>query len=217
MPVRVIIKYFSSLLKVLNGFISVCSGFILKEMNENEVELKNDMMKRLKRIFVTGCIMLGTTAFSQDLDTYDADMDGRLDHNEFMERTSADYDEWDANRDGMLDDREFTDRTYQDLDLNQDDLIDENEWNTGVNTTAGQYLKAGDYAVFDSDRDGILNNDEWNEGMTDNSWFDTYDLDRNGSIDNDEWNEGVFNDYDINDDNFIDADEYSDYYGDDNW
>jgi len=63
-------------------------------------------------------------------DTFDADRDGFLNDDEFMDRftDTRDFGTWDTNADGLLDRREFNDGAFSHYDRNDNDLFEEKEY-----------------------------------------------------------------------------------------
>jgi hypothetical protein len=152
----------------------------------------------------------GSASFA-DLDT---DGDGTLDETEYAAFYDYDYTAWDIDEDGVLDEDEFYTVNFANADTDDDDAISEEEWNIGYTTMYNPYIE-DDFATLDSDGDGILDSEEWGAGFADTDWFGVYDENTDTFIDDTELSTGFYNDWDTDDDGFIDEDEfnvYSPYY-----
>ncbi len=99
------------------------------------------------------------------------------------------------------------DDNFGEWDANDDNMWDENEFETVSNDS-------GLFSDWDADNDGLFSDDELNEGF-----YDVYDADDDNRWSEDEFNTwntawgGEYGDnwdaWDANDDNFLDADEYN--------
>jgi len=115
-------------------------------------------------------------------DYWDSDDDGLIENEEYSSgvRERYDYDrnqnlsrgEWDRSTPWSEDLG-----SYEVYDLNGDNVVDEDEWNEGVQSFS--YDEA-----YDTDRDGALNKEEYTD-MT----YDSADMDRDGEISVDEFQE----------------------------
>ena len=93
---------------------------------------------------------------------------------------------------------------FDEWDINDDQMLDQNEFETVAND-------AGFYNEWDADADGFLSDDELNEGI-----YGVYDEDDDGVFSEDEfnnWNTAWGGDYeydawDVNNDNVLDNDEF---------
>lgn len=120
---------------------------------------------------------------------------------------------YDLNDDDMLDANEFgeANRTvFSDWDEDDDDFFNDEEY----------YIST--FTITDVNNDDMIDENEWTEGVntyysdyaTVEDW-DTYDLNDDGFLDSNEWNEGFadtnwFSDFDMNDDDLVDYNEWSD-------
>ncbi|NJW53160.1 DUF7282 domain-containing protein [Salinimicrobium oceani] len=155
------------------------------------------------------------TVFTDDDSTavfadFDTNGDGSLDADEVPATYQNNFTEWDADADGSLSMEEFYNTSFANTDMDDDDGISEEEWNTGFAGMFGNWAD-DDFASFDADADGVLDSDEWNTVFGESNWFETYDADSNTFVTEDEWNTGLFGDWDLNDDDMIDEDEFNAY------
>lgn len=181
------------------------SSFTACKDAEREVEEPEIVEERMETdVFEEGVMDEGFGA-------YDANEDDMLDENEFGESNATSFTEWDEDGDSAYNDEEFYGSTFGVADANDDDMIDETEWNEGRNNLYGDYAGENDWDVFDKDEDGLLNSDEWNEGFADSEWFNEFDENDDELVDSNEWNSGLFDDWDANDDGFLDEEEYDKY------
>lgn len=100
-------------------------------------------------------------------DTWDTDRDARLTRDEFSTGvgTGTWWNDRDTDRDTYLSEDEFnaaysnetwyTPTTYGDWDVNDDNLLDRSEWETGL------------FDTWDTNRDTYLTADEYDEGLFD--------------------------------------------------
>jgi len=126
-------------------------------------------MRRLK-FFLIAITIIGAgscTPVTYDYTYYDDDMDELLTAEEF--------------------EAAYTDIGYYNTwDLNDDGILDENEWATGISNYYGDY-DGDDYGVYDDwdlDNDGYINDDEF----VDNN-FAFWDTDDDGFVDEVEYDE----------------------------
>lgn len=165
-------------------------------------------MKIYKAGLLILCMLMGSVVIAQDFNSYDSDSDNRISQTEFEELNRNTFYNYDEDSDGNITNEEFYRATYGEFDKNQDGSITENEWNNGVNNNTGS-LSADHFTTFDTSGDGSLDEDEWNYGMRlSNEWYNSFDFNTDESITNEEWNESNFDQWDDNDDNFIDEKEF---------
>lgn len=121
------------------------------------------------------------------------------------------FGEYDLNDDGLWDSDEFGDAYEEDWttwDSDDDNYLNDNEFYTTY------------YSWIDTDNDNRIDQNEWNVGYN-NLYgdygtvedFGEYDLNDDGFLDDNEWFEGWgdsnwFSDYDLNDDELVDNDEW---------
>ncbi|WP_347159421.1 hypothetical protein [Pontibacter chitinilyticus] len=118
------------------------------------------------------------------------------------------YDGWDINDDNLLDENEYYTGFYDTWDLNDDNKLDENEWNTSVHNFG---LADETWADWDTNADGILDNNEFKTGFADNNYYSAWDLDHDNFLNEKEYSDGLFSTWDVNDDNILDTNEYGNY------
>ena len=102
---------------------------------------------------------------------------------------------------------------YETWDADNNELIDENEFNT----TFGE---ANYYAAWDTDGDGIVDETEWDTGIT--TYYPAYtggdyvswDLNQDNMLDQDEFTVGTYQLWDTNGDGTIEVVEYNEWYHD---
>lgn len=121
--------------------------------------------------------------YEDDWDTWDLDDDGWLDEDEYYTATynwvdvdgdGIDETEWDEGYNNLYGDYVALE-DFDDYDLDDDGIIDEDEWTEGWADTEW----FGDYDVDD---DQLVSTDEFNEGL-----FDIYDEDDDELWDEDEY------------------------------
>lgn len=122
------------------------------------------------------------------------------------------WDSWDTDASGMLDETEFYGGIYNDIDLDNDELLSEDEFGAGY----GQwYADTGlDFDDLDADTDGFLTEDEFGIGLDD--WgaetnlasFDTWDADASGMLEDNEFYGGLSETWDTDRDGLLSEDEF---------
>lgn len=170
----------------------------------NEWDDEDELIRDANNAPITETITVYSTGSFAD---YDTDADGFIDENEFPDTFQNDLATWDVDGDGSLSRDEFYNTTFANTDVDNDDLIDEDEWNTGYTSMYGVYTD-DDFATYDADADGFIDNDEWNAVYVESGWYETYDADSDSMLTEDEWNLGLYNDWDTDDDDMINPDEY---------
>ncbi len=148
---------------------------------------------------------------------FDANGDNRWDENEFAQSNNVGFAQWDQDNNGSLNDDEFYHTAFGFNDMDDDDRLSQDEWNSGYNNMFGNYTNQEDFNAFDQNQDGFLDSNEWNSGFSDSDWFNTFDEDKNKLVDENEWSGGLFNEGDANDDGFWDQNEYNRYNSTRNW
>ncbi|WP_029035185.1 DUF7282 domain-containing protein [Salinimicrobium terrae] len=151
-----------------------------------------------------------TVIMEGSFSSFDEDNDGMLDENEVPNTYQNNFDVWDVDDDGFLTADEFYTTTFYITDADDDDFIDEDEWLIGYDSMYSAYID-DDFAAYDVDGDGFIEETEWFDTFADSQWFEIYDVDDDSLVAYTEWDEGLFNDWDLDDDDFIDEDEFINY------
>jgi hypothetical protein len=140
---------------------------------------------------------------------HDRNRDGALNHDEFGAWIAQDgvHASWVYEAEGDLDVGPVSRRLFATWDEDQDSLVIESEWTTGV----GAWFEAGDHGTFaewDSDLSGALDADEVAGALQARGLFGQIDLDGNASVDDGELADWLFHVIDTSDDARLDPDEW---------
>lgn len=99
------------------------------------------------------------------------------------------FNDYDLNRDNRIDRDEFNtvfanEGQFEDWDIDQDRRLTQDEWNKGFNNFSSSYPyeERGVFDDWDTDGDTYVDNDEYNEGF-----FDLFDSDDSDDITENEW------------------------------
>ncbi|MDW5377686.1 hypothetical protein R6258_12210 [Halomonas sp. HP20-15] len=116
-----------------------------------------ESVMRKELIFGIALALGSTGAFAASFESQDANGDGKLSKDEFYSSVSdiGTYSDWDLNDDGLIDDNEFgklnNDWTYGEWDANGDNYVDSGEFYDGIFTN------------FDADENGNWDDGEWDD------------------------------------------------------
>lgn len=118
-------------------------------------------------------------------DEWDLDDDGAFNDEEFYATTMGNTDinndrrisqeEWNEGQRNMFGNY-AEENDFDAWDVNDDNFIDDNEWNTG-------FGESNWFSTYDGDADGTITDVEWNEGF-----FNEWDLNDDGMLDENEYN-----------------------------
>ncbi len=140
---------------------------------------------------------------------FDNDGDNLVEKQEFMDTFTSNYaEDWDNTDNTNLDDEDFYTATYSVVDIDEDDLIDEDEWNWGYNYYYGDYL-GDDFDLYDYD--DYISYEEYYDAFDYTDYYATWDVDRDTYLSESELAEGVFESWDVNDNGVIDKNEFNSF------
>lgn len=125
------------------------------------------------------------------------------------------YEDWDMDDDNLLDEEEFNAGFYETFDQNNDGRVSQEEWTRVVSDFGIDAL--ADWQAWDTDGDGFIDRAEFDADFAGMGWYGAWDTDDDNRITEREYTDGVFAIWDKNDDNVLDETEfmsYSTYYGD---
>ncbi|MFD3001642.1 hypothetical protein ACFS7Z_14820, partial [Pontibacter toksunensis] len=159
-------------------------------MKEKGTNIRKWSINGLSLLLAAGMAACATGA-DADLGT------GPWDSNEFNSTFASNnyYEDWDLNDDNLLDQNEYNAGLYDTWDVNNDNRLDENEWNTASNDWG---LENETWSDWDMNTDGFLNTSEFGTGFADSGWFGNWDTDRNSMLGEREYTDGVFGLWDNN-------------------
>lgn len=173
-------------------------------------------MKTLKTIFALSgllIIMAGAKAQEENLTftDWDKNQDGLISRSEFIDIFTYQYtDDWNLKDDEGLDDEDFFVSSYEMWDNDNDEMLTEEEWLFGYDYYFGDYVTV-DYVAVDTDGDGFIEYAEYYDILDDTDFYTVWDVDANGYLNEYELARMVFNNWDIDNTNFIELDEYQDF------
>ena len=191
---------------------------------------EKEMKKTTTRDWLSGKIMgslltalfllLASPSFAQEVETvsvnaeeefneWDTDDDNQWTEDEFgtaFENAGL-FDEWDTDDDDFLTDEEFSVGFYTVYDVDDDDKWSKEEFDTW-NTALG---KNYDYSIWDTNDDGVVDSGEFEEAVREAGIYADYDSDKDGLYIEDEVTKAVFSTWDVDDDDYLDYDEYETY------
>lgn len=174
---------------------------------------KDLTMKRILSIFIgifisTLFISAGETSGDLTFEDWDKNEDALISRSEFVERFTANYvDDWNIKDDEHLDDEDFFLSTYNIWDTDDDELLSEEEWLFGYDYYYGDYA-INDYLAVDTDGDGFIEYAEYYNYLNPTDFYIVWDVDKDTYLNEFELARVVFNNWDINENNFIEKDEY---------
>ena len=135
----------------------------------------------------------------------DTDLDEQITEDEFNTNYAELAARWDVDGDGTLASDEMSDNFFDLFDGNDDDLIDEEEFQTARKWEAG--AEWNNVLDFDKDGDSHLGRTEYGEWFDEQAWDATWDVDGDGVLGPDEQADTFWDLFDLNDDNLIDGTE----------
>lgn len=118
------------------------------------------------------------------------------------------YEDWDLNDDNIWDENEFYGGFYDTWDVNDDNQINENEWNTATNSYG---IENETWSIWDTSGDGILDENEFRTGFGRTNYYADWDMDNDNMLNEREYTDGIFGLWDENEDGILDENEYADY------
>ena len=167
-----------------------------------------------KIIFILSLTFIfATTGYSQDMkmEYWDSNRDGILSEEEFtssfLEKYSVDKDDVDDNK---IDDEDFYLTTFSVIDANKDNTLSEGEFNWGREYFYNDYTRS-DFDLYDMDNDGLISSSEYFDVMYDTDFFLAWDKNRDTFIDKKELASGVFKQWDLDGNNYINAEEFNSF------
>ncbi|SFP18381.1 hypothetical protein [Tranquillimonas alkanivorans] len=155
---------------------------------------------RFHKIFTTTAVaaLLASTAANAQMfgDDYGTDMDYDTFNTGFGE--TGYYDAWDMNDDAMLDENEFATGVYADWDQDGDLEITEEEYTMGTERWFGEDYDTA-FTDWDADESGYLDQSEFGDAW-DNEYYTEWDTDQDTLLSQDEYTTGLYDsaDYDEN-------------------
>lgn len=170
-------------------------------------------MKAIKTIFTglfLAAILMAASPVSESLTFKDWDKDGNdlISRSEFVEVFTKNYvDDWNVIDDEYLDDEDFYHVTYAMWDVDNDNLLSKEEWQYGYDYYYGDYI-LDDYVAIDTDGDGFIEYQEYYDVLYPTQYYTVWDVDEDTYLSELELARLVFNNWDINDNNFLELDEY---------
>lgn len=143
---------------------------------------------------------------------WDEDGDGTLDPDEFGSWFNEQnfFAEWDEDADDELTNREFSVVLMDRWDTNDDDVLSESEWNTGMEWF-GEDADPGAWRDWDSDGDSELDANELHESLETNGLYDAVDGDQDAVFDDEEMADFFFDAFDMDDNDEVDTTEWDDF------
>lgn len=102
------------------------------------------------------------------------------------------FSDFDADDSGDLNDSEFATGVYNEWDTNSDEVLSEEEFNSGTEAgTFGDASEYGEFSEWDADGNGEIGEEEFDESFADTGVYDDWDADNNDLIDENEFNEAA--------------------------
>ncbi|MDX1585001.1 MAG: hypothetical protein R3338_15495, partial [Thermoanaerobaculia bacterium] len=92
-------------------------------------------------------------------------------------------------------------------DVNDDNIIDEQEWTLGTERWAFDDIDWGEWDTWDANADAELTETEWNEEWNSTVW-PSWGVETDGVVGRDELADTFWDFFDANDDDIIDAGEW---------
>ncbi|MBD0257102.1 MAG: hypothetical protein ICV83_15400 [Cytophagales bacterium] len=137
--------------------------------------------------------------------------DRLLEANEFFEAFNANtlFDDWDLNDDDVLDENEFNASHYDVWDQDNDGILEENEWKEDINHFG---LAGENWDAWDANHDNQVGKNEFNSALDEDHYFSTWDADKNNQLTEREYTDGIFGLWDDNDDGMLEKEKYEGYY-----
>lgn len=138
---------------------------------------------------------------------WDTNADQKLRRDEFDSRFEGNFTQWDVDGDGALDSEESADAFRDFFDGDDDNIVAQQEWNTGVSRWNFEAVDWSDWSAWDADGDGRLTETEWRERWNESAWT-AWDSDGDGLVQRGEMADTFWDFFDGNDDDVIDAGEW---------
>lgn len=161
-------------------------------------------------LFFTTCLLYGQKE-NLTFNDWDKNKDAMISRSEFVDIFTYHYvDDWNIKDDEHLDDEDFFVSSYGMWDTDNDEMLSEEEWLYGYDHYYGDYVVV-DYLTVDEDGDGFIQYTEFYDIFDDTDYYTVWDVDADGYLNEFELARMVFNNWDIDNTNFIEVDEYQEF------
>ena len=176
--------------------------------------------KMIGSLLIALFLLLGAPSFAQEIETvsvnaeekfneWDIDEDNQWTEDEFGTAfgDAGLFDEWDMDDDDFLTDDEFGEGFYTIYDVDDDDTWSKEEFDTWATALGKDF----NYSIWDTNDDGVVDAGEFSEAVKEAGIYKDYDSDNDGLYIEDEVTKVFFDTWDVDDDDFLDYDEYETY------
>lgn len=145
---------------------------------------------------------------SAAIDQWDSDNDDALSQSEFGDAVNdKDYfSSWDADGNGELTDLEYQTGLFNAWDTDGDQIVDTYEYRDASSAWFPQSQTT--FVDWDADGNSELTISEFQNGINTYGYYSSWDADGNGELVDMEYQTGLFNAWDTNGDQVVDAYEY---------
>lgn len=137
--------------------------------------------------------------------------DDLFETNDFFDQFNAGnlFEDWDLNDDDLLDENEFNESNYGIWDTDNDGILEENKWKKDID----QFGLTGEaWDGWDANHDNQVDKNEFNSALDDDNYFSTWDADKNKGLTEREYTDGIFGLWDDDDDGLLEKEKYEGYY-----
>ncbi len=171
-------------------------------------------MKKLAKTTAMLLMLLFMTSATADMpfEDWDTNDSGLITRSEFVAHFTdnyvADWNNYDDN--ATFDDEDFYTVTYDIWDVDDDDLLTVEEWDYGYDYFYGDYVN-DDFVALDLDNDGFIEYVEYYDVFADTYYYTDWDIDADTYLNEYELARLVFNNWDVDNSNFIEKDEFDDF------
>ncbi len=110
----------------------------------------------------------------------------------------------------VFDNDRFYESSYNMWDADNDNLLNEDEWQSGYDYSYGDYVN-DDFNSYDTDKDGYLEYQEYYNSLGNSDYYSNWDKNKDNSLDSNEYSDMVFDSWDRDHNGYIDENEYNDY------
>ena len=169
----------------------------------------------MKRIVITlgTFLAFGLVAAQQDAGmtygTFDADASGGITAEEFATGFGTDhFTSFDADASGALDQNEFTQGLFDRFDMNDDQALAQDEFDTGTNTLWGDEYAGATFGDLDADASGDVTQEEFTTGFDASSAYGEFDADTNDEVSQEEFTQGLYGTFDADADASLSEEEF---------
>lgn len=168
----------------------------------------NKLQSTLSVLFIVAVIFACNRSKNLTFEDWDKNNDSLISYEEFEEVFTANfYNDWNQDDDPYLDDEDLYISSFEVWDVDEDDVLSEDEWVVAFDHYFGDYV-VSEYNDIDLDDDNAISYDEYYQIVEESGYYLDWNMDKDDYISEEELSEGIFSRWDVNNDLYLDKEEY---------